>query len=99
MVAPLSTETMGAWGEAEISTFHMREIISWETQPIVTAFNSLTMQFLENSFANQRLQVFIAEPQHCPQWTLCTHHAQIGLIYELLMDQHITKLRIASIKN
>lgn len=90
---------MGAWGGAEISTFYMREIISLETQPIVTTFNSLTEQFLEKFLATQRLPISRSESQHCPQWVLSVHHAQISLIYELLMGQHFTKMRTTSIKN
>lgn len=66
-MAPFSTATMGAWGGTEISTFYMREIINLETQLRVTICNSLTMQFLENFFANQRLQISRSESQHCPQ--------------------------------
>lgn len=98
-MTPFSTETMGAWVGAENSTFYVREIISLETKPIVTTFNSLTVQFLEKYFANQRPQISRSESQHCPQWALSIHHTQIGLIYELLMGQHFTKMRITSVKN
>lgn len=42
-MTPFSTETMGAWGGADSSTFYMVEIIKLETQPAVVAICSASL--------------------------------------------------------
>lgn len=55
-MTPFSTETMGAWGGADSSTFYMVEIISLETQPAVVAICSSLLKVLHNSSWKNLLQ-------------------------------------------